>query len=67
MLRAYILSLKLLLWISLPISVGTMSLRTNLIEFGGGAAYLPHSAVALTSSDLVFCLLVLLTALRTMY
>ncbi len=47
MLRAYILSLKLLLWISLPITVGTLFIAYELIDQTGGAAYLPHSAIAL--------------------
>jgi O-antigen/teichoic acid export membrane protein len=47
MLRAYLLSLKLLLWISLPITVGTIFIAHELIGLTGGAAYLPHSAVAL--------------------
>ncbi len=47
MLRAYILSLKILLWIALPITVGTIFVARELILIGGGEAYLPHSAVAL--------------------
>ncbi len=47
MLRAYLLSLKLLLWISLPITVGTMFIAHELIDLTGGSAYLPHSAIAL--------------------
>ena len=47
MLRAYVLSLKILLWISLPITVGTIFISRELITFFGGDAYLPHSAIAL--------------------
>ncbi len=47
MLRAYILSLKILLWIALPITVGTMFIAPELIRFGASEAYLPQSAIAL--------------------
>ncbi|MBI5304847.1 MAG: oligosaccharide flippase family protein [Chloroflexi bacterium] len=47
MLRAYVLSLKILLWIALPITVGTIFISHELIGFIGGDAYLPHSAIAL--------------------
>ncbi|MBI5032276.1 MAG: oligosaccharide flippase family protein [Chloroflexi bacterium] len=47
MLRAYIMSLKILLWIALPITVGTIFIAPELITFFGGDAYLPHSAIAL--------------------
>lgn len=47
MLRAYILSLKILLWIALPITVGTMFIARELILFLGGEAYLPQSAITL--------------------
>ena len=47
MLRAYILSLKILLWISLPITVGTIFISRELIQIFGGDAYLPDSAIAL--------------------
>ncbi len=47
MLRAYVLSLKILLWIALPITVGTMFIARELILFFGGEAYLPESAIAL--------------------
>ena len=47
MLRAYILSLKLLLWIALPITVGTIFVSRELISIFGGSAYLPDSAIAL--------------------
>ena len=47
MLRAYILSLKLLLWIALPITVGTLFVSRELIGILGGSAYLPDSAIAL--------------------
>ncbi|MBI3914654.1 MAG: oligosaccharide flippase family protein [Chloroflexi bacterium] len=45
--RAFILALKLLLWISLPITVGTMFLAIDLIRIFGGDEFLPHSAIAL--------------------
>jgi O-antigen/teichoic acid export membrane protein len=47
MLRAYILSLKILLWIALPITVGTIFVAHDLVQFIGGEAYLPDSAIAL--------------------
>jgi O-antigen/teichoic acid export membrane protein len=47
MLRAYILSLKILLWIALPITVGTIFVSRDLIGIFGGSAYLPDSAIAL--------------------
>lgn len=47
MLRAYLLSIKLLLWISLPITVGTVFISHELIRLVVGEAYLPHSAIAL--------------------
>jgi O-antigen/teichoic acid export membrane protein len=47
MLRAYILSLKILLWLALPITVGTMFVARELIMIFGGEAYLPDSAIAL--------------------
>ncbi len=47
MLRAYILSLKILIWVSLPITVGTIFIARELILIFGGDAYLPHSAIAL--------------------
>ncbi len=47
MLRAYILSLKILLWIALPITVGTIFVSRELIGIFGGSAYLPDSAIAL--------------------
>ncbi len=47
MLRAYLLSLKLLLWLALPITVGTIFIAHELIDLTGGSAYLPHSAIAL--------------------
>ncbi|MCL4395063.1 MAG: polysaccharide biosynthesis C-terminal domain-containing protein [Chloroflexi bacterium] len=47
MLRAYILSLKLLLWIALPITAGTIFVSRELITIIGGTAYLPDSALAL--------------------
>ncbi len=47
MLRAYVLSLKILLWIALPITVGTMFIARELILFFGGEAYLPDSQITL--------------------
>lgn len=47
MMRAYILSLKLLIWIALPLTVGTIFIAHDLVQIFGGDAYLPHSAIAL--------------------
>lgn len=47
MLRAYILSLKLLIWIALPLTVGTIFIARDLVQIFGGDAYLPDSAIAL--------------------
>ena len=47
MLRAYVLSIKILLWVSLPITVGTIFISRELILIFGGDAYLPHSQIAL--------------------
>jgi O-antigen/teichoic acid export membrane protein len=47
MLRAYVLSLKILLWIALPVTVGTLFIARELILIFGGEAYLPHSQIAL--------------------
>lgn len=47
MVRAYILSLKALLIVGLPLTVGTVFLARELILVLGGAEYLPHSAIAL--------------------
>jgi O-antigen/teichoic acid export membrane protein len=47
MLRAYIVSLKLLLWIAMPLTVGTIFIARELILIFGGEAYLPHSQIAL--------------------
>jgi len=47
MLRAYVVSLKILLWLALPITVGTMFIARELIMIFGGDAYLPDSAIAL--------------------
>jgi O-antigen/teichoic acid export membrane protein len=47
MLRAYILSLKMLLWIAMPLTVGTIFIARELIMIFGGDAYLPDSAIAL--------------------
>lgn len=45
--RAYILSLKILLWLALPITTGTIFVARELIMIFGGDAYLPDSAIAL--------------------
>jgi O-antigen/teichoic acid export membrane protein len=47
MLRALILSLKLLLWIALPITVTSVFISRELILLFGGSAYLPDSQIAL--------------------
>jgi O-antigen/teichoic acid export membrane protein len=47
MLRAYVLSLKILLWLALPITVGTVFIARELIGIFGGSAYLPDSEIAL--------------------
>lgn len=47
MLRAFVLSLKLLLWIALPITTGTIFVSRELIGLIGGEGFLPHSAIAL--------------------
>ena len=45
--RALILSIKILLWISLPITVATALLAYQIIGLYGGEKFLPDSAVAL--------------------
>jgi O-antigen/teichoic acid export membrane protein len=45
--RAYILSLRLLLMIALPVAVGTPFIARELILILGGAQYLPDSMIAL--------------------
>jgi O-antigen/teichoic acid export membrane protein len=47
LLRAYILSLRLLLMLALPIAVGTPFIARELILILGGGEYLPHSMIAL--------------------
>lgn len=47
MARALVLSLKLLLWISVPITIATVFISRELILFYGGSAYLPDSEIAL--------------------
>ncbi len=47
MYRALIVSLKLLLWVSLPITIASVFLARELILFFGGSAYLPDSQIAL--------------------
>jgi O-antigen/teichoic acid export membrane protein len=47
LMRAYILSLRLLLIIALPIAVGTPFIARELILILGGAQYLPDSMIAL--------------------
>lgn len=45
--RAMLVSVKLLLWIALPITVATFFIAPQLILLFAGAAYLPDSAIAL--------------------
>lgn len=45
--RALLLSVKLLLWIALPITVTTMFIAEPLILLFAGIAYIPDSAIAL--------------------
>ena len=47
LIRAYILSLRLLLIISLPIAAGTPFIARELILILGGTKFLPHSVTAL--------------------
>jgi len=47
LLRGYLLSLKVLLVIAIPISVGTSLIATPIISLVAGPAYLPSSAQAL--------------------
>ncbi|MGB8646306.1 MAG: oligosaccharide flippase family protein [Anaerolineae bacterium] len=47
MYRALIVSLKLLLWVSLPITVASVFVAREIIQLYGGAAYLPDSQIAL--------------------
>ncbi len=47
MVRAYTLSLKALLIVGFPLTVGTVFLARELILILGGVEYLPHSAIAL--------------------
>jgi O-antigen/teichoic acid export membrane protein len=47
LLRAYILSLRLLLMLALPVAVGTPFIARELILILGGGEYLPHSMIAL--------------------
>jgi O-antigen/teichoic acid export membrane protein len=47
LLRAYVLSLRLLLIVALPITVGTFFIAGGLILVLGGAEYLPDSRIAL--------------------
>jgi O-antigen/teichoic acid export membrane protein len=47
LIRAYILSVKLLVMISLPVAVGTTFVARELILVLAGAEYLPHSMIAL--------------------
>lgn len=47
MLRTYILAVKILLWIALPLTVGTIFIAHDLVQIFGGDAYLPDSAIAL--------------------
>jgi len=45
--RAYVLSLRLLLIVALPIAAGVPFIAQGLIVLLGGGEYLPHSAIAL--------------------
>lgn len=45
--RAMLVAVKLLLWIAVPITVGTVFITPQLILVFAGAAYLPDSAIAL--------------------
>jgi O-antigen/teichoic acid export membrane protein len=47
LMRAYVLSLRLLIMIALPISVGIFFVAEGLIMLLGGAEYLPDSRIAL--------------------
>ncbi|MGE5141636.1 MAG: oligosaccharide flippase family protein, partial [Rudaea sp.] len=47
MLRALLVSLKLLLWVSIPITVASVFIARELILLFGGPAYLPDSQIAL--------------------
>jgi len=47
LLRAYVLSLRLLLIVALPITAGTPFIARGLILILGGGDYLPHSMIAL--------------------
>jgi O-antigen/teichoic acid export membrane protein len=47
LLRAYVLSLRLLLMVALPVAVGTFFIAEGLILVLGGAQYLPDSRIAL--------------------
>lgn len=45
--RAYILSVKLLVMVALPVAVGTTFIARELILILAGAEYLPHAVIAL--------------------
>ena len=45
--RAYVLSVKVLIMVALPIAVGTTFIARDLILILAGSAYLPHSMIAL--------------------
>jgi O-antigen/teichoic acid export membrane protein len=47
LMRAYVLSLRLLLMIALPVTVGTYFIARGLILLLGGSQYLPDSQIAL--------------------
>jgi O-antigen/teichoic acid export membrane protein len=47
LMRAYVLSLRLLLIVAMPIAVGTFFVAEGLIMVLGGAEYLPDSKIAL--------------------
>ena len=45
--RAYVLAIRMLLIVSIPIAVATVFLAEAIILFFGGREYLPHSVIAL--------------------
>jgi O-antigen/teichoic acid export membrane protein len=47
LMRAYVLSLRLLLMVAVPIAAGVPFIAQGLIVVLGGSEYLPHSAIAL--------------------
>ncbi|MFQ6058300.1 MAG: oligosaccharide flippase family protein [Anaerolineae bacterium] len=47
LLRAYVMALRLLVMVALPIAMATAFIAEELIAILGGAEYLPHGAIAL--------------------